>query len=335
MDNPPPRPEVSASRVSIAIGRLTLGAGRYPFRRQVGFRARRASRQRGGRRFLVRRDDEVTLDAWWSPAVHADQNAETPSPAADGRKRTDAPPIKPADKLPVVIAHGLTETKERHFKRAWKLNAMGHDVVLFDHRDHGRSGGRGVTFGVQEKQDLRAVIDNAARRGFIDVSRGVVTMGFSLGGGTVLQHAAVDPRVVGVVALAPFADLRSAINSFRQKLTPWIREDWLMSGFDVATGEKGYTIDEASAIEAFKRVDVPVLLVEGGRDPYLPGIEHVHRLAAAKSCGTDAVERGRACVRSVRIAGANHTSLVHRHWPKLDREIARFLREVAESSDAD
>ena len=317
--------------MSIAIGRLTLGAGRYPFRRQVGFRARRASRQRGGRRFLVRRDDEVILDGWWSPAIEPGHESTTSTPAADRHLQADASPARPADKLPVVIAHGLTETKERHFKRAWKLNALGHDVVLFDHRDHGRSGGRGVTFGVQEKEDLRAVIDDAQRRGFIDTSRGVVTMGFSLGGGTVLQHAAVDPRVAGVVALAPFADLRGAINSFRQKLTPWIREEWLMSGFDVATGEAGYTIDEASAVEAFKRVEAPVLLVEGGRDPYLPGSEHVHRLAAARPCGQDGVSDGKPCVRLVRIAAANHTSLVHRHWPKLDREIARFLREVGEA----
>ena len=308
--NPPPRPDVTASRMSIAIGRLTLGAGRYPFRRQVGFMARRVSRERGGRRFLVHRGEDVVLDGWWSPAVEA----------GGGEVVDDH------QKLPVVMAHGLMETKERHFKRAWKLNAMGHDVVLFDHRDHGRSGGRGVTFGVQEKQDMKSVIDEAAKRGFIDVSRGVITMGFSLGGGTVLQHAAVDDRVAGVVALAPFADFRGAINSFRQRLVPWVKEDWLMVGFDFASGEVGFSIDEASAVEAFKRIDVPVLLVEGGRDPFLPGADHVHRLAESRARREG--DAGDGGVTLVRIAGANHKSLVHRHWPKLDRAIARFMREV-------
>ncbi len=78
---------------------------------------------------------------------------------------------------------------------------------------------------------------------------------------------------------------------------------------------------------------MPVLLVEGGRDPFLPGAEHVHRLAAARACETGEVAAGKGCVESVRIAGANHNSLVHRHWPKLDRAIEKFLREVQTAAE--
>ncbi|MEO1236108.1 MAG: alpha/beta fold hydrolase [Planctomycetota bacterium] len=296
---PTPDPESSPPRIvpspiSVALGRLTLSAGRYPGRRFLGAVHRRVSRDRGGRRFRVNRSDGVRLDAWFSPR----------SPAGPER-------------IPVVIAHGLMEVKERHFKQAWKLNARGHDAVLFDHRVHGRSTGRRLTFGVEEKHDLAAVITRATQRGFIGDR--VVTMGFSLGGGTVLQHAAIDPRVAGVIALAPFADFRGAIESFRRTLTPWLDPQWVNDGFDAAALESGFKIDEADAIEAFKRIDVPVLLVEGGRDPMLPGADHVHRLAAAKPDGQ---------VTIVRIDDATHSSLVHRHWPKLDRAIARFCRDL-------
>ncbi|MEM7625185.1 MAG: alpha/beta fold hydrolase [Planctomycetota bacterium] len=283
------------SRLSVALGRLTLSAGRYPGRRQIGALHRRVSRERGGRRMRVHRPGDVTLDAWFSP-----RNAGTPQ------------------RLPVVIAHGLMETKERHFKTAWKLNARGHDVLLFDHRVHGRSTGRRLTFGVQEKFDMQAVIDRARDRGFIGDR--VITMGFSLGGGTALQHAAVDERVVGVIGLAPFADFRGAIRSFRQTLTPWLDEQWVMDGFDAASAEAGFKIDEASALEAFKQVTVPVLLAEGGKDPFLPGVDHVHKLAALKPGGD---------LTLVRIDEANHNTLVHKRWPKLDRAIARFCRDVS------
>ncbi|MEM8737290.1 MAG: alpha/beta fold hydrolase [Planctomycetota bacterium] len=308
------------SKLSLAIGRLALSAGRYPGRRYVGAMHRRLSRGRGGRRFKVVRPHGITLDAWFSPALP--QTREL-SPASG---RTDA-------RLPVVIAHGLMETKERHFKQAWKLNARGHDVVLFDHRVHGRSTGRRLTFGVEEKHDLTAVIDEAHRRGWIGDR--VITLGFSLGGATVLQHAAIDPRVAGVVALAPFADFRGAINSFRRTLTPWLDEKWLMDGFDAASAEAGFTVDEASAIKAFKEITVPVLLAEGGRDPFLPGVDHVHKLAASKS--RDDQRGGHAGgsleqITLVRIEQANHNTLVHRHWPKLDRAIARFCRKVSAAS---
>lgn len=286
------------SRLSIALGRLTLSAGRYPLRRQVGFMHRKISRERGGRHFVVETSDGISLDAWYSPA-----RANTP------------------DRLPVVIAHGLMETKERHFKRAWKLNARGHDCVLFDHRVHGRSSGTRLTFGVSEKLDMKAVIDDAVRRKLIGPK--VITMGFSLGGGVVLQHAAIDPRVVGVVALAPFGDFTSAIESFRKTLTPWLDPKWVNDGFVVASAEAGFEINEASALEAIEQVVAPLLLCEGGKDPFLPGPDHVRRLAARKP-GHD--------LSIVTIDEASHNTLVHKSWPKLDRAIARFCQRVSEES---
>ncbi len=296
----------------MAIGRLALSAGRYPGRKYVGAMHRRVSRERGGRRVRVHRPNEVKLDAWFSPRL-------------EGTKK----------RLPIVISHGLMETKERHFKTAWKMNARGHDVLLFDHRVHGRSTGRRLTFGVEEKHDLSAVIDAAINRGLIGDCGGaekyrgkVITMGFSLGGGTVLQHAAIDKRVAGVVALAPFGDFRSAVESFRQKLTPWLTEKWVQDGFSAASLEAGFKMDEASAINALKDIDVPVLLAEGGKDPFLPGVDHVHKLAASGSAGLP------GSVTIVRIDEATHNTLVHKNWPKLDRAVARFCRKVSADSEA-
>lgn len=321
MSEPIP-PAESPSRLSVALARLALSAGRYPGRQHIGTMHRKVSRQRGGRRFKVERPNGVVLDAWFSP--------KTP-----GSTRCDAagqPLATQAGRLPIVIAHGLMETKERHFKTAWKMNARGHDVILFDQRVHGRSTGRRLTFGVEERHDVTAVIDGAIERGLIgcdvprDEPQGVICMGFSLGGATVLQHAAVDERVRGVIALAPFADFRGAIESFRRKLVPWIEEKWFIGGMDVASAEAGFKIDEASAINALAQIKVPVLLVEGGRDPFLPGIDHVHKLAAGGSAGIA------GSLTILRIEEATHNTLVHRHWPKLDRAVTRFCRTISDSS---
>jgi pimeloyl-ACP methyl ester carboxylesterase len=280
----------------------------------VGFVGREQSRKRGGRRFKVHRPDGVVLDAWFSPAPRKTLPLQDDMPEPGRRGR--------GVRLPVVMAHGLMETKERHFKRAWNLNARGHDVVLFDHRGHGGSTFRSLTFGVEEKHDMAAVIDEAQRRGLIPGGGKVLTMGFSLGGGTVLQHAAIDDRVAGVIALAPFADFRGAIESFRRTLAPWVNRDWLNAGFESACDEAGFHLDEASAVEAFRQIDVPVLLAEGGQDPFLPGVDHVHRLAAAKPDGELVL---------VRIDEASHNALVRKTWPKLELAIGRFARVVSEA----
>ncbi len=303
---PPPEPPVSpedlppsSSKVSAAIARAVLRGGNYPWLKLAGFRRREKSRKRGGRRFVVRRPDGVTLDAWFSPRTHAID--------------TDHPP-----RIPVVICHGIFEFKEKHFDRAAWLNDAGHDVLLFDHRTHGRSTGKKITFGVQERDDIAAVLDVAITRQMIPSAR-VVTLGFSLGGGTVLQHAATDDRVAGVIALAPFCDFRTAVDTFRQCFAPWLDEQWLQRGFDTAAAEAGFAMEQASALEAIKHIDAPILLVEGGKDPFLP--PHIHSEQLQQ-------RRGHKALTVVRIDDAHHVSLVRKTWPKLDDAIATFLADV-------
>ncbi|MEE9405426.1 MAG: alpha/beta fold hydrolase [Algisphaera sp.] len=292
-DDLPTKSTELPERLARALGRLALRAGGYPGRQYVGTVHRHISRNRGGRRFTATSSDGTTLDAWFSPRD----------------------PTSPK-RLPVVIAHGLFQTKERHFKRAWKLNARGHDAILFDHRAHGRSTGSTSTYGVMEKHDTKAVIDEAIRRKFIEPR--VITMGFSLGGGTVLQHAPLDDRVAGVIALAPFCDFREAIRSFRRTLTPWMNERWILEGLDAASTEAGFSLDEASSLAAFGQITVPVLLVEAGRDTYLPGPAHAQLLAETKA---------HDAVTLITIKDATHNTLVQRTWPKLDRAIARFCAD--------
>jgi alpha-beta hydrolase superfamily lysophospholipase len=281
----------SHSAIARGLSRIALRAMRWPGRRWVGARARQRSRDRGGRRFKVTGEDGVALEAWYSPS-------ETDRPA----------------KLPVVFSHGYMEVKELHFALADRLNARGHDVILYDHRGHGHSGGPGGTFGVKERLDLRHVIDEACGRAFI--GERLATMGFSLGAATVLQHAPDDPRVQGVVALAPFSDFRAAIGSFREMLAPWMDKDWLMRGFEAATREAGFEIDASSTIDAIKRIDVPVMIVEGGKDNTLPPDVHVRPLTEA---------RGDRTLQMFKVEDAGHGTLVHRKWPELDDAIDQFL----------
>ena len=315
------------TRLSTAIARQFLRGGNYPWRRFVGAVHRERSRKIGGRRFVVQRPGGVSLDCWYCPAP-----LDRRDPA----------------KLPVLISHGIFEIKERYFDRAAWLNARGHDVLLFDHRTHGRSTGKRLTMGVQERDDVTAVLDAAEQRGLIEGTgnreRGtgmqadsrstpqpdprspvpvpgraaarVVTLGFSLGGGTVLQHAATDPRVAGVVALAPFADFTAAIETFRQCFAPWLGHDWVHRGFGSAATEAGFAVGQASALDAIEHIDAPILLVEAGKDTYLPPSLHTEVLRQ---------RRGDKPLTVLNIPDARHLSLVRKRWPQLDAGLGAFL----------
>ena len=299
--DPPPRssPQPTWAR---HVAQAVIRGSSYPGRRLVGSLHRKRSRREGGRRFTATAHDGVKLDAWRLPA----------SPDAETRR------------LPLVLVHGWMEMKEFHFAPARRLAELGHDVVLYDHRGHGNSGGKGSTFGVLERHDLTRVIDAAVTRGLI--APRVVTLGFSLGAATVLQHAPLDDRVVGVVAIAPFLDLRTAVESFRRRLAPWMDAPWLQDGFDQAASRHGFAIDEASTLDAVRSLSKPVLMVEGGRDTVLPPTHHTEKLAEA--IDPRLLER-------VRVPAANHFTICRRPWPTMNRAVRAFCDRLAAGEGAD
>lgn len=281
-----------ASHVAKAVIR---GSG-YPGRGLIGTFHRKRSRLEGGRRFTATARDGVKLDGWFIPR-------------ADGA----------TPRMPLVMVHGWMEMKEFHFNPARRLTRQGHDVVLFDHRNHGNSGGRGTTFGVLERHDVGRVLDAAIECGLIESP--CVTLGFSLGAATVLQHAPLDDRVAGVVAIAPFIDFRRAVESFRLRLAPWMDSPWLQAGFDRAASEHGFAMDEASTLDMVRRLTKPVLMMEGGRDTVLPPTQHTEKLAASIDP---------ALLERVHVPEANHFTLCRKPWPEVNEAIRRFCDRLAE-----
>lgn len=289
-----------ASKLATWLGRRVLRGGAYPGRTLAGALFRRKARMRGGSAFVVLTSDGVTLDAWYAPA-----------------------PTPHADRLPVLIMHGWIEVKEFYYQWAYRLNDAGHDVILFDHRGHGRSQKTAATFGVRERHDAAAVIDNARARGLIGDQ--LLTFGHSMGAATALQHAAIDPRVAGVVAFAPFSTLDRAVTSFRKLWAPWVDDDWLQRGVRAAATEAGFELEQADTVEAVRELDRPVLLIEGATDRALPPATHTRLIDADHTNGR---------VRLYTVPNANHFTLTRRDWPGLAQTVLDFCAEVSGSANA-
>ncbi|MEX2543893.1 MAG: alpha/beta fold hydrolase [Phycisphaeraceae bacterium] len=312
-----------ASWLALMIARVTLRLSRYPVRRWIGGPMRRRLEATGGYPFNVRTADGVTLAAWYAPATPATpatpgDDGDAPAGSGGGGGRGGG-----GGALPVVMAHGWLEVKEFHVSHIRTLNRAGHDVITFDHRAHGRSTGRVGTFGVRERHDLAAVIDAGVERGLIRDR--VISVGFSLGAATALQHAPDDDRVAGVIAYAPFVDLAAAIRSFREMLAPWIDDRWLAAGFERAAAEADFDIAQADTLAAMRRLTQPVLMIEGGRDRNLPPRWHTHKLAEAKTQGS---------LEVMTIEQATHCGLCRRaNWPGLNAAIRRFC--VSAGCEAD
>ena len=173
----------------------------------------------------------------------------------------------------IVYLHGVADNRAGGQSLAERFNPLGFDVLAYDSRAHGSSGGEACTFGFYEKRDLARVVER-------HVEDEVILLGSSLGGSVALQATPLIPRVIGVVAIAPFADLRSIIAE--RTPTSLTRGD-VRRGLAWAEDVGRFEIDEVSALRAASSIDVPVLLIHGSEDDdTVPAhSERLHRALAS------------------------------------------------------
>lgn len=105
----------------------------------------------------------------------------------------------------VVLCHGSESDRTGVLDEARALANAGLGVLLYDAPGTGETGGR-PGFGAPERAALLGALDLLAARSDVDPAR-VGAYGFSLGGYTVAQVAAVDARVRAVVLAGTPADI--------------------------------------------------------------------------------------------------------------------------------
>ena len=100
----------------------------------------------------------------------------------------------------VIYVHGFMAGKDHHHVPRF-VQAFSHffDVMAIDLRGHGESGG-GCTMGEMEVLDVEATIQYARSLGYEHIT----TIGSSMGGATVIRHAALHQSQNAVVTIGAF-----------------------------------------------------------------------------------------------------------------------------------
>lgn len=175
------------------------------------------------------------------------------------------------DGAPVKLEfHGYRSPAVRDFCGGNEIGRdAGWNILLVDQRAHGKSEGNTITFGIRERYDCLTWIDYVIRRFGPDTE--MLLSGVSMGAATVLMatELPLPENVKGVVADCPFSSPVEIIKKVcgDMKLPPDLMYPFLWLG---ALIFGHFRLDEASAVEAVKKSRVPVLIVHGEDDRFVP-----------------------------------------------------------------
>ena len=187
-----------------------------------------------------------------------------------------------SDGAPLELCfHGYRGTPSRDFSGGAAAHMeRGHNVLLVEERAHCGSEGHYITMGVRERFDCAAWVRYAVDRFGPDTA--IVLNGISMGAATVLMASGLDlpENVRGVIADCPFTS-PAAISKkvLREDMhLPMAVYPFLALGARLFAG---FGLREADAAEAVKTNDLPVLLIHGEDDRFVP-CDMSRQIAAAR-----------------------------------------------------
>jgi alpha-beta hydrolase superfamily lysophospholipase len=244
-------------------------------------------------RVRLRARDGVGLSAWYVPAPEAG-----------------------SPKGVVILCHGYHGNRARMLPHLEFLHRAGYAVLMFDWRAHGWSGGKMVTFGSTEPDDLMAALDWVQARPEI-AHLPLALFGESMGASVSLLVAAVETeRVKAVVADSPYARFDRAVEG-RMKLAFGNTAATLVIPGARRVGEALLKVrcEEIAPADAMQYIfPRPVLLIHGQKDRLI-ALENSRIIAAASPGNLTLWE----------VPEAAHVQSVHVNGEEYARRVTDFL----------
>jgi len=177
-------------------------------------------------------------------------------------------PAKQKTEKSVIFCHGITVSLICSVKYAKMFYERGWNLLLYDNRRHGLSGGKMSTYGYYEKHDLKAVVDYIKNR----FSPGAVIgiHGESMGAATTLQYAGMEDGASFYIADCPYSSLweQLSIRMAKDYHLPEFPFAYITSLFIRMISK--FWITDVNPLKDVEKINNPVLFIHGEMDVYVP-----------------------------------------------------------------
>lgn len=171
----------------------------------------------------------------------------------------------------LIQAHGFRSSAKGSFAGSLRyFLGQGFNVLLVDHRSHGQSEGKYITYGVLERVDLRDWVYYMLEQLGEDID--IVLDGISMGATAVMMASALDlpENVRGLIADCGFTSpydifVEVLEHSFHAKPFPILP----ICGI-VAEMKANFGFKDATTLDAMAENEIPILFVHGEEDDFVP-----------------------------------------------------------------
>jgi pimeloyl-ACP methyl ester carboxylesterase len=185
--------------------------------------------------------DGIKISGWWIPLVDSNRT--------------------------IIFLHGYAGSMDPDLKYAPAFHDRGYNILMFDFRAHGRSGGNATSLGALETRDVLGAIEFVRSR--VDCKIGL--MGFSMGGRAALMTGVVNKEISAIISDGGPVHLLTAISeNLKVKKLPFflaIVIAWMiLLGASMRLLTNLFINDPISQKQ--KLSPIPILIIHGDKDPY-------------------------------------------------------------------
>ena len=224
----------------------------------------------------------------------------------------------------VIMFHGYRGASDTEMSGAALMSiAHGLGVLIVDQRAHGRSAGGTVSFGIKERRDVLTWVNYLTGR--FGKGHEIFLYGISMGAATVLMASELlsHATVRGIIADCPFSTGKDIITRVMQnrglnpkRVYPFVYLAALVFG--------RFRLNGCSSVSAVGNTDIPILLIHGKSDNFVPFEMSEKIKSAAKNAELYPVE-GAGHGASFAVAKENYVykvlSFIDKYTQKGENEV--------------
>lgn len=215
----------------------------------------------------------------------------------------------------IILCHGITWSLYCSVKYMDMFLKKDFAIFIYDHRNHGLSGGRDTSFGYYEKYDLKKCTDWL----FDKLGKNIIIglHGESMGAGIALQNIAIDDRVNFCIEDCGYSDAQELFKhrlnkDYNINISPIVKLSSKISKIRV-----GWDFKDVSPITTLPMVKIPILFIHGENDEYVPTYMCKQMYSVTKS------------YKDMYIApNAGHAEAYWNNKDEYEKKVCKFLSDI-------